>query len=517
VVETKVENTVEPVQTAQTADNLSANVFSSAPVVANMPSDEVRNQLQAAFRSDQAPEIRSRTFSSTDFDYEVIDFTPKKGKKIAIFSAVFLALAGIAITVTIIVLKPNMNYNDAKDLLKSEKYEQAAVAFMDLDGYKDSDTKMLDAYNAIVDKGNYSVAWDLIDKLNFSDKNQKRTDLADMWVESYLIENKFEDAFNLVAKIRTANGDAKAKTVAETIATKWLTSYTDKSDYSGAIDTIDRIDIDSEFKTNTKKKIGEEWVDNLYSKANYKEAWNAYQKSGLNEESLKKKIGDDWLKTAKESKDYSGWADALEIVQPADIDNQKVTLADEWIALSLTDGDYQTAYDVTKKLNLTDQTSRQLKIVSENILAYCSNQLSLQLAYPKTFQIKEAYVVSDSQTEASFENIGLVCVKFTGKNANTQTFTAYAMYSYDTNTKTYVMDGWLENLDIVAVLPTDSQAIKDKKNKENKLKSDYTKTVNFINQTLKTPYDPAPDSRVNALISSEKFSESNKVQLFNIS
>jgi hypothetical protein len=496
--------------------NNPAPAFSSAPVVANAPSEEVRNQLQAAFRSDQAPEIISKTFSSSDFDYEVIDFRPKKGKKIAIFSAVFLALAGAITAVSILVIKPNMTYNDAKDLLKSEKYEQAAVAFMDLDDYKDSSTKMLDAYNAIVDRGNYSVAWDLLDKLNFSDKNQKRNDLADMWVESYLLDNKYEEAYNLVAKIKTTNGEAKAKTVAENIATKWIQSYTSKSDYATAIATVDRIDINAEFKTNTKKQIGETWVDSFYSKANYKEAWNAYQQSGLSDEDLKKKIGNDWLKTSKEDRDFPSWLEALDIVNPSDIATQKVALADEWIAQTLTDGDYQTAFDVTNKINLTDKTQRQMDILSENILAYCSNQLSIQLVYPKTFKIERAYVIADSETQPTYENFSLVCIEFTGKNMNTQTVTAYGVYTYDPNTKNYVMQAWLENLIPVAVLPTDDQATIDRKSQQNHAINIYSQTINYINQNVSTPYDDAGDRRINALISTEKFTYANQVRLINL-
>jgi hypothetical protein len=243
----------------------------------------------------------------------------------------------------------------------------------------------------------------------------------------------------------------------------------------------------------------------------------AYENCGLTDADLKKKIGNDWLASVKETNDFSQWLEALELVNPADIDEQKISLADQWIAKSLIDGDYQTAYDVTNKIQLAGKDKRQAQILGENILAYCSNQISKDIDFPKTFKIVNAYVITNTENVPTYENVPLVCIEFTGKAQNTQTFTNYAVFEYNANTKTYVVQGWVENLLPAQILPTDTQQVKDKKTKDNKAIETFNSIINYINQNGITADDADIENRINELIANEKISSANPVKLIVLS
>ena len=93
--------------------------------------------------------------------------TPKtKSKKNLIpILAVILVLVIAAVAITFFtVIKPTMKYNEAVDLMHSKKYEDAIEIFSELDGYKDSETK--------INECNYKIAVKLMDDEKFEEARE---------------------------------------------------------------------------------------------------------------------------------------------------------------------------------------------------------------------------------------------------------------------------------------------------------------------------------------------------------
>ncbi len=89
----------------------------------------------------------------------------KRNKKIGAIVA-SAAVVCIAVTVVINIIIPNIKYNEAMQLFEQSKYEQAAGAFLNLDGYKDSENMAL--YNQakqFFEQGEYEKATDIFNSL----------------------------------------------------------------------------------------------------------------------------------------------------------------------------------------------------------------------------------------------------------------------------------------------------------------------------------------------------------------
>jgi len=69
----------------------------------------------------------------------------KKIKIISILTSVLVCIIAAVVLVLTLVIFPNNKYNDAVALMNAKKYDEAIVAFEDLDGYKDSEDKIKEA------------------------------------------------------------------------------------------------------------------------------------------------------------------------------------------------------------------------------------------------------------------------------------------------------------------------------------------------------------------------------------
>ena len=81
----------------------------------------------------------------------------RKAKKIAIILAIILAVAIALVILCKMVIIPNNKYNKAIALMNNGNYDEAIIAFENLDGYRNSNEKIQECNNAIMD-GNYNDA-----------------------------------------------------------------------------------------------------------------------------------------------------------------------------------------------------------------------------------------------------------------------------------------------------------------------------------------------------------------------
>ena len=96
----------------------------------------------------------------------------KSKKKLIPILAVILVLVIAAVAITFFtVIKPTMKYNEAVDLMHSKKYEDAIEIFSELDGYKDSETK--------INECNYKIAVKLMDDEKFEEAIEIFTELGE--------------------------------------------------------------------------------------------------------------------------------------------------------------------------------------------------------------------------------------------------------------------------------------------------------------------------------------------------
>jgi len=91
----------------------------------------------------------------------------KRNKKILIFATpvVIVLLAFIVVLNAVII--PNGRYNDALALMDAGKYEEAIVAFKDLDGYKDSEDKISECETFILEN-KYQSAISLLNEEKYT-------------------------------------------------------------------------------------------------------------------------------------------------------------------------------------------------------------------------------------------------------------------------------------------------------------------------------------------------------------
>ena len=160
-MENNFENNVQQntVPTFEAPETTSVAATSPAPVTASVPTPPsypntaptVNPYIIPAQANVVSPEIN----------------TPKtKSKKNLIpILAVILVLVIAAVAITFFtVIKPTMKYNEAVDLMHSKKYEDAIEIFSELDGYKDSETK--------INECNYKIAVKLMDDEKFEEARE---------------------------------------------------------------------------------------------------------------------------------------------------------------------------------------------------------------------------------------------------------------------------------------------------------------------------------------------------------
>ena len=115
-------------------------------------------------------------------------------------------------------------YNDAIALMESGKYEEAISVFEELDGYKNSDTKIADCNTAIVDgkyndaialmeSGKYEEAISVFEELDgYKDSDAKITDCKYNYAIALMNEGKYSDAMLLLKSLNGyENSEEKIK------------------------------------------------------------------------------------------------------------------------------------------------------------------------------------------------------------------------------------------------------------------------------------------------------------------
>lgn len=167
-MENNFENNVQQntVPTFEAPETTSVAATSPAPVTASVPTPPsypntaptVNPYIIPAQANVVSPEIN----------------TPKtkSKKKLIPILAVILVLVIAAVAITFFtVIKPTMKYNEAVDLMHSKKYEDAIEIFSELDGYKDSETK--------INECNYKIAIKLMDDEKFEEAIEIFTELGE--------------------------------------------------------------------------------------------------------------------------------------------------------------------------------------------------------------------------------------------------------------------------------------------------------------------------------------------------
>ena len=84
----------------------------------------------------------------------------KRRKRAVIISLISVVTIAAAICVTVFVIIPSIKYNNAMQLYENGDYAQAAQAFKELNGYKDSEGQIIKCETAIIDR-NYNNALEL--------------------------------------------------------------------------------------------------------------------------------------------------------------------------------------------------------------------------------------------------------------------------------------------------------------------------------------------------------------------
>ncbi len=119
----------------------------------------------------------------------------KRNKKIAAIATPIICAAIIFSVVLETVIIPNVKYNKALNLMKSEKYEEAISAFQAMDGYKDSVEKIEECKFALTDI-DYNAALELM--------NAEKYDEA---IAAFNALNGFKDSRDKVNECENAIND----------------------------------------------------------------------------------------------------------------------------------------------------------------------------------------------------------------------------------------------------------------------------------------------------------------------
>lgn len=138
-----------------------------------------------------------------------------------------LGTSAIAIIIFVIILNaviiPNANYNKALELKNAGKYEEAIIAFENMDGYKDSDDQIDEcqtaineiAYNKatqIFNSGKYEEAYALFNALGmFKDSGDRATESAIKEGDALVAKNKYDEGIEWYKKVGNSDKVNAAK------------------------------------------------------------------------------------------------------------------------------------------------------------------------------------------------------------------------------------------------------------------------------------------------------------------
>jgi hypothetical protein len=167
-MENNFENNVQhnTVPTFEATAATPAAVTSPAPVIASVPTPPSYPNTAYTVNPYIIP-AQANVFSP-----EINTPKTKSKKNLIPILAVILVLVIAAVAITFpTVIKPTMKYNEAVDLMHSKKYEDAIEIFSELDGYKDSETKIKEC--------NYKIAVKLMDDEKFEEAREIFLSLGD--------------------------------------------------------------------------------------------------------------------------------------------------------------------------------------------------------------------------------------------------------------------------------------------------------------------------------------------------
>ena len=154
---------------------------------------------------EQSKDITEKTALEMPDNEKNKELFKKKIKIIAISSAFIICALVAFLLVFSLVIVPNDRYNDAVESMKAGKYIEAIEKFEKLEGYKDSEGKIKDCneaileneYNdaiALMENGKYDEAIAVFEKLNgYNDSEDKIKECKET-----ILENKYNDAVALM-------------------------------------------------------------------------------------------------------------------------------------------------------------------------------------------------------------------------------------------------------------------------------------------------------------------------------
>ena len=123
----------------------------------------------------------------------------KRNKKIAVIATPIVCVLVVFVFLLNTVFIPNSKYNNALDLIVENKYSEAISVFAELDGYKDSEAKMLECYYLIAtqffNEENFNDAVNAYKKADqYSDSKVKLSECYYHLAVNYLNNENIEDA-----------------------------------------------------------------------------------------------------------------------------------------------------------------------------------------------------------------------------------------------------------------------------------------------------------------------------------
>ncbi len=139
----------------------------------------------------------------------------EKRKKIIIrLAATGSALAVIMTLIAVNVIIPEAKYSEAANLYNSGRYDEAALAFHKMVGYKDSYYRLEESQNAYVDKlvgdGNYEEAYNYCGS---NDMSSRAETVSRQYIDKLIENNSFDEALEYTSSHLGENGTNEIKKI----------------------------------------------------------------------------------------------------------------------------------------------------------------------------------------------------------------------------------------------------------------------------------------------------------------
>ncbi len=164
---------------------------------------------------------------------------PKRKKSAVKIIAIIIVIVVLAVLVVLwlFVLSPMLKYNDAMALLEEEKYDEAIEIFIELEDYKDSTKRVVEARKdkivSLAESGKYSAVADFIQSFEGTDRIVYREALLD-YVDDLIDDNMLDKAQRCLEQLGTGS-------VYDDCYGKIVSKYIQQREYKKALDAYEKL------------------------------------------------------------------------------------------------------------------------------------------------------------------------------------------------------------------------------------------------------------------------------------